>query len=94
MPSASGSYRRLPVSRPGVLKVHPFFWLSEPYDNAYLRRWFRAFRAATWILRHSAPFNRITSLIRRFRGAMIRFPCVPGGDMARYRKSCCRPCRM
>ena len=25
----------------GVLKAHPFFWLSEPHDNAYLRAWFR-----------------------------------------------------
>ena len=40
---------------PGLLKLHPFFWLSEPYDNAYLRRWFAHFAP----LVDTAPFNAV-----------------------------------
>ena len=38
---------------PGLLKVHPFFWLSESHDNAYLRRWFQHYAPLVDI----APFS-------------------------------------
>jgi putative DNA primase/helicase len=40
---------------PGLLKVHPFFWLSEAHDNAYLRRWFGHFAPLVDI----APFSAV-----------------------------------
>jgi putative DNA primase/helicase len=39
----------------GVLKVHLFYWLDKPYENADLRRWFRHFAP----LVDTAPFNAV-----------------------------------
>jgi putative DNA primase/helicase len=40
----------------GVLKAHPFFWLSEPHDNAYLRAWFRCYAP---LVDWKAPFSAV-----------------------------------
>jgi putative DNA primase/helicase len=40
---------------PGVLKVHLFYWLSQPQDNAYLRKWFQYYAPLVDI----APFNAV-----------------------------------
>lgn len=53
----------------GVLKVHPFFWLSEPYDNAYLRRWFRHFARLVDV----APFCAV-------QPHYVTDPTLSGGD--------------
>ena len=77
----------------GVLKVHLCYWLSEAQDNAYLRAWFKHFAPYIDI----APFNAVQPHYvadPKIEQGDDPLRSEPVGDMAQYRQSPCRPCRM